>query len=259
MPELPDLQVFSKNLLKDLKGKELNKIEVVESKKITASEKSIDEALAGKHLKDVYRLGKELYFDFGKDALVSMHLMLNGKLILQKDEDLPKYTIVAFVFKDGTQLAMTDFQKMAKIALNPEGNDTVDALSDDLTAEWLEGKLAKSRSVIKSFIIDQKMIGGIGNAYADEILWEAKISPKSISSKIPKAEVTKLAKAIKHVLTDAEKQILKSHPDIISGEIRDFMSVHHSKRKTSPTGGEIINEKIGGKSTYYTDEQELFS
>ena len=259
MPELPDLQVFSKNLLKNLKGKELEKVEVVEGKKIDAGEKALNDGLSGKHLKDVYRLGKELYFDFGKDALVSMHLMLNGKLILQENEELPKYTIVAFVFKDGTQLAMTDFQKMAKISLNPESNDTVDALSDSLTADWLEGKLAKSRSVIKSFIIDQKMIGGIGNAYADEILWEAKISPKSISSKIPKAEVGKLAKAIKHVLTDAEKQILKSHPDIISGEIRDFMSVHHSKRKTSPTGAEIIQEKIGGKSTYYTDEQELYS
>ncbi|MCF0054642.1 DNA-formamidopyrimidine glycosylase family protein [Dyadobacter sp. CY356] len=259
MPELSDLQVYSKNLVKKLKGKELEKIVIVEKSKIEATEKEFNTALSGKHLKDVYRVGKELYFDFGKDALVSMHLMLNGKLIQDDKEERPKHTIAAFIFKDGNQLAMTDFQKIAKITLNPEPNDVVDALSDELTAVWLEGKLQKSRAIIKSFIIDQKMIGGIGNAYADEILWEAKISPKSISSKIPKEAVARLAKAIKDVLINAEKEILKSNPDIISGEIRDFMAVHNSKRKTSPTGAEIINEKIGGKSTYYTDEQELYS
>ncbi|TDE10528.1 DNA-formamidopyrimidine glycosylase family protein [Dyadobacter psychrotolerans] len=260
MPELPDLQAFSKNLTKELKGKKLEKLEVLVKQKTQVSEKELSENLDGKTLKKVYRLGKELFFDFGADALVSMHLMLHGKLVMQmKEDELPKYALVNFIFKDGTQLILTDFQKIAKIDLNPELSDTMDALSEKLTAEWLSEKLKKSKAAIKSVLTDQKVIGGIGNAYVDEILWDAKIHPKSIAAKIPQKQIKMLAKSINEVLKDAEKKILKSNPDIISGEIRDFMVVHNSKKKTSPTGGEILIDKVGSRKTYYTNEQVLFN
>lgn len=260
MPELPDLQAFSKNLTKALKGKKLEKLEVLVKQKNQVSEKELSENLEGKTLREVYRLGKELFFDFGANALVSMHLMLHGKLVIQKEkEELPKYAIVNFIFKDGTQLILTDFQKIAKIDLNPELSDTMDALSEKITTEWLSGKLEKSKAAIKSVLTDQKVIGGIGNAYVDEILWDAKIHPKSIAAKIPHKQIKMLAKSIYDVLTEAEKKILKSNPDIISGEIRDFMVVHNSKKKTSPTGGEILIDKVGSKKTYYTDEQVLYN
>jgi formamidopyrimidine-DNA glycosylase len=59
-------------------------------------------------------------------------------------------------------------------------------------------------------------------------------------------------------LHNAVKQILKSHPDIISGEVRDFLNIHNSKKKQSATGATIRQQMIGGRKTYYTDEQELF-
>ena len=102
------------------------------------------------------------------------------------------------------------------------------------------------------------MLGGIGNAYADEILWEARISPFSICSKIPDSGIKAIVKSIKSVLEDAVQQILKTQPNIISGEVRDFLKIHNSKKKESPTGGKIHNKMIGGRITYYTDEQELF-
>ena len=106
--------------------------------------------------------------------------------------------------------------------------------------------------------MDQKLIRGIGNAYADEILWSAGISPLSISNKIPDAKIKSLAKSIKSVLQKAEKQIKKEDPDIINGEIRDFLIIHNADKKTSPKGGQIHSEMVNSRITYYADEQELY-
>lgn len=148
MPELPDLQVFASNLQKKLKGKKMTGIEVHATKKIHASEKELNQQFAGKTLKHVYRQGKQLYFDFGKVDVFSMHLMLHGKLVLQNsDEELPKHPIVTFQFNK-QYLVLTDFQKMATITVNPQAPVGIDALSEQLDAAWLLETLSKSRSTI---------------------------------------------------------------------------------------------------------------
>ncbi|WP_343560505.1 DNA-formamidopyrimidine glycosylase family protein [Sphingobacterium sp.] len=256
MPELPDLQVFSRNLTNMLKGKTLDNAVIHTKQKIRVSEKSLQE-LIGKKLIQVYREGKRLYFDFGKGAILSLHLMLHGKLVYSADEN-PKYTLVALKFKDGKTLAITDFQKMANMELNPPPSEGIDALSPKLTAKMLSELLQSSKAKIKTLLMDQQVIGGIGNAYADEILYEAGISPLSIANKIPEREVQKLQKAIKQVLESAEKQILKEHPNIIHGEVRDFMKVHIKNANTDKKGNKILQTKIGGRTTYYTEQQEVF-
>ncbi|MCE7060882.1 Fpg/Nei family DNA glycosylase [Dyadobacter sp. CY343] len=253
MPEIVDLEIFKTNLEKRFKNKKLQKVEVGSGAKIEASEKDFEKALSGKKLKSVDRKAKELYFNFGDDQVVSMHLMLHGQL--STPETLPKAFVAAFVFEGTEPLVLSDYQKAAKISLNPKENLVVDALSGEMTPEWLEAQLKKRRSPVKTVICDPKIIGGIGNAYADEILWEAKIHPESVANQIPAKEVHKLAKAIKSVVNDSIEKIRKSNPDIITGEIRDFMVVHNHKRKTSPTGGEIKNATVGSRKTYYTDEQ----
>ena len=152
---------------------------------------------------------------------------------------------------------MTDWQSAANVALDPPEPDAPDALSKTVNAAFLKEQL-QSRATIKSLLMDQHVIRGIGNAYADEILWEAGISPFSIGQKIPAAKVTALAKAVKSILTNAEKQILKAEPDIISGEVRGFLKIHNAKKKESPGGAKILTATVGGRKTYYTEEQELF-
>jgi formamidopyrimidine-DNA glycosylase len=131
-------------------------------------------------------------------------------------------------------------------------------LSDEVDYKFLKEKLSKKRTNIKTFLLDQDIIRGIGNAYADEILWESKIHPESVCNKIPDDKIKTLAKDIKSVLKDAEKQILKINPDIISGEERSFLKIHNSKKKESPTGQKIHNKMLNSRITYYTDEQELY-
>jgi formamidopyrimidine-DNA glycosylase len=258
MPELPDLQVFSRNLSKLLKGKTVKEVSVPHSKKLNVPVKKLRQSLEEQELKKVERVGKELHFEFGNGEVLGLHLMLRGQLHLFEKKNANKNTVISLLFDDDTGLVMTDGFKAATPTLNPEERDTVDALSPDMNAAFLEEQLSATKSAVKNVLLDQQVIRGIGNAYADEILWEAGISPFSAANKIPKAKVKALAKAIKAVLQKAEKQILKEHPDIISGEVRDFMAIHNPKKTESPTGGKILHKAVGGRKTYYTEEQELY-
>jgi formamidopyrimidine-DNA glycosylase len=255
MPELPDLQVFSANLDKKLSGNTVKEVIVHNSKKLNVKPDELNKTLQGQKLKEVYRDGKELHLKFSKGDVLALHLMLHGGLNLFEGKNDAKYTIIEIDFEDGVGLALTDWQSAATPTLNPEEKPGVDALQVD--QKFLQEKLGKSRTIIKTLLMDQKVIRGIGNAYADEILYEAGISPFSVSNKIPENKVKTLAKAIKTVLQEAEKHILKEKPDIISGEVRSFLKVHATKKKETPNG-ETIHVKEGTRKTYYTDEQELY-
>lgn len=257
MPELPDLQVFSANLTKQFKGRVLQSVKVINGKNFKDSQQKLKKALEGKKLSEVFRSGKELRFDFNSEML-GLHLMLHGNLYIISKTKEQKHTIVEFHFDNGKGLAVTDWQGKANIKLNPVEKAGVDALAKELNATYLK-RVMQSKAVVKNLITDQDVIRGIGNAYADEILWTAGISPFSISSKIPDDKITGLAKAIKHVLKDAERKIKRKKPDLITGEVRDFLVIHNSKKKESPTGGKILTKSVGGRKTYYTEEQTLFS
>lgn len=258
MPELPDLQIFSHNLDKKLAGKVVEKVQLENTKKAKDTPAAFKKALEGATLVKVYREGKELRFRFDNDAILGMHLMLHGKLYFFEKQNTNKHTIIELLFKGGTGLVLTDYQGIALPSLDPEETDVPDALSDELTVEYLEELLGKKRTVVKKILLDQHFIRGIGNAYADEILWEAGISPFSISNKVPSEKIRTLHSAIGKVLKEAEKNIRKEHPDIIAGEVRDFLKIHQPKHSHSPTGGEIVQKELNGRKTYYTEEQELF-
>lgn len=255
MPELPDLNVFARNLDKKFAGEKIEKIEVKNKSKLKTPVSELKKEIEGSKLKKVYREGKELHLEFSNGNILGMHLMLKGNLHLKGNQ---KSTIVELHFDGDNVLALTDYQGVANIALNPVVKDSPDALSDEVDYKFLKEKLLKKRTNIKTFIMDQNIIRGIGNAYADEILWESKIHPESICNKIPDDKIKALAKDIKSVLKDAEKQILKINPDIISGEERSFLKIHNSKKKESPAGAKIHNKMLNSRITYYTDEQELY-
>lgn len=257
MPELPDLQVFSRNLTKVLAGQRLEKMVIAKNAKFTSSAGSIKKALEKKKLVKVYREGKELRFEFEGDQVLGMHLMLRGKLYWFKDKNTHNSTLAEFYFED-TGLAFTDPQRMARITLQPAPAKAPDALSKEINTKFLQEHL-QSKASIKNVLLDQHIIRGIGNAYADEILWKARISPFSIAAKIPAKAVRSLAAAIKSVLKNAEKQVSKAVPGIIGGEVRDFLSIHNAQNKKSPTGKAIKWKATGGRKTYYTSEQQLYA
>lgn len=258
MPELPDLQVFSHNLNKRLHGKTLETVELFPGKKTLVTIDSLKKNLEGQILKKIVREGKELHFYFGNKQVLGLHLMLKGQLHIFEGDNQVKNKIIELVFDDKTGLVMSDFMKIAVPTLNPEPASAPDALSEEVNAGFLKKQLQDNKENIKSFLLDQKKIRGIGNAYADEILWDARLSPFSICGKIPDAKIKQLAKSIKSVLTDAEEQIIKSNPDLITGEVRDFLQVHTSRKTHTDTGQLIHSKDLKSRKTYYTNEQELF-
>ncbi|RFS19694.1 Fpg/Nei family DNA glycosylase [Chitinophaga silvatica] len=258
MPELPDLEAYRTNLLKKLHHKKLQSITVENTRKLTTPAATLQKALVGQPLESIDRVGKTLQFKFGNGHVLGMHLMLHGKLYFFKDHNTEKYPIATLLFDGGTGLVLTDWQSAAHIMLDPENKTAPDAFDKAFSEIYLKDLLSKKRVTIKQFLLDQDNVQGIGNAYADDILWDARISPFSICNKIPAAAVKKLYKSIHDVLTKAEKNILKSEPDIINGEVRDFMLVHNKKLKESPTGAAIETSSQKGRTTYYTAEQQLF-
>jgi formamidopyrimidine-DNA glycosylase len=259
MPELPDLQVFSYNLQKILAGKKVKEVDVLVTKKLNVTVAELQSKLVNQELRAIKRVGKELQFEFGNGHVLALHLMLHGELSLFKGGEIPKFTILDIIFSNGTGLALSDFQKAATPTLDPAISDAPDALSANINADYFINLFKDKDAAVKNILLDQKLIRGIGNAYADEILWEARISPFSIAHKIPAKKIKDLVHAIKKVLQDAEQQLLKSHPDIISGEYREFLKIHGPKIKMSPAGAEVLVKKVGSRKTYYTSEQELFS
>ena len=178
MPELPDLQVFRKNLEKKFGGKKLIKISVTGSKMKVKLPEAALKKLEGKKLKAINREGKELFFVFEGKQVLAFHLMLNGEFHLFHESNNYKNKILDLLFEDKTGLALTDWQQYANVKLNPEKPKVPDAFSKEFNKEYLENGFKKYKSKrIKDLLIDQKFVRGIGNAYVDEILWDAKISP----------------------------------------------------------------------------------
>lgn len=258
MPELPDLTIFAESLQKLVLDKEISEVVYHKKQQLNVEPDMLKAALKGQRFTEVKRVGKELLFQLDSGDHILLHLMLTGGFkICGKDEDV-SFAVLKTTFNDGRSLVAYDPKGWMKIVLNPDlSGRAVDAL--EVTADYLEEKFhRKPKAVVKSFLIDQQMIAGIGNAYADEILWHARISPKSTVGKIPKEAVEKLAANIHSVLNSAITHLRKNHAGIIEGEIRDFLAVHNPKAKASPSGSPIIIEQVASKKTYYTEEQLLY-
>jgi formamidopyrimidine-DNA glycosylase len=257
MPELPDIEVFCRNLKKRYGGKKLSKIKVVNNKNIKDTQKDLSKALEGEKLKDVFRSGKEMRFLFSNGSVLGLHLMLTGDLIPFEGKNERKSTKVEFYFEGAGNLALTDRFKNAFVKLDPQDKDGIDALDPKLNYSFLK-KALNRKAAIKNILLDQNVIRGIGNGYSDEILWQTRISPFSKANAIPDEKIKELAKNIKKVLKNATDKIYKNNPDLIHGEIRDFMEIHTKKKEKSPTGAKIKIAERGMLKTYYTDEQVLY-
>jgi formamidopyrimidine-DNA glycosylase len=257
MPELPDIEVFSRNLNSEFAGQKLLKIKVVNGAKLPDSPAALTRALKGKILEKIYRSGKEMRFHFKDGTLLGLHLMLTGDIFIYDNKNDHPSTIVELLFASGKGMALTDRMKNAIIRLNPINKAGPDALSPAFNLAYLKKAMQRDRQ-IKTLLTDQDVIRGIGNSYSDEILWAAKISPYSIASAIPERKIKELLGAIKRILKAEIKNIYKHYPSLINGEVKEFLRIHTKAKRKSPTGARIIVDKKGMMKTYYTKEQKLY-
>jgi formamidopyrimidine-DNA glycosylase len=261
MPELPDLEIFKDNIFKKLTSKRLTGLKVY-SQKITTPEVHLSTELTGTELTAITRHGKELFFDFADSKIISVHLMLNGRISMPATPaaaEKIRGKVLALNFENESVIFHDTGSIGTVIKYKPATGKVPDALGENFTPEYfIKAAQKKPTSNIKAFLIDQKIIKGIGTAYADEILWAARISPKSTTGKIPQESLLTLHAAIITTLLDAIASIREISPDIISGEERSFLKVHTRLKKQTETAYPIKIETIATKTTYFTEEQILW-
>ena len=258
MPELPDLEVFKGNIFKKLTSKRLIDVNVYNHQKVTMPQEILKEELKGRVLTSIDRFGKELLFDFADGRIISAHLMLSGKISIVGDSHAIaniKFKIFSLNFENES-VVFSDMGSLCTIRYKPRRDGVPDAFGTDFTLEYFRNIARKKATMnVKAFLIDQKIVKGIGNAYVDEILWHARVSPHSIVGKIPDEIVANIYDAIGIVLKEAVISIKAIAPDIISGEERSFLQVHTKTKKQTETGFPIRIERIVSKMTYFTEEQ----
>ena len=256
MRAVPEFQVLANHFNPLLAGDILLQIQVLKPTKIREKQYEFDKNLKDQVLKSVYRHGKELHFKFINNVVLGMNLMLHGNIQLFERINDHKFTIAELHFKSGKGLALTDWQGSAVIRLNPDEEDGIDPLAKNLLNYLLSS--LQSRAKIKTLITNEKILRGIGHVYADEILWEAKISPFSVSHSVPEFKIKALANAIRKVLINAEKHLMSKGLVLLSGERHDFLKIFGKEGEASPSGSIIKVTKKAGHTTYFTDEQILY-
>lgn len=268
MPEIIDLEVARENMLARVKGRTVKEVDVPEPKVLrNATAEEIQDAVVGRELDDISRVSKILEFKFG-DVSLAFHLMLHGDFCWKGDKKSDRNVAVSMEFDSGDTILVKDWSRWMKVELHDpssdkisellEGEYGIDPLSHEFTVEKLaEICLQKSRSGVKGVLMDQKLVSGIGNAYADEILWDAKIHPKTTCGSILKSNsIEVLWKSIKGVLQNGLDTVRAlSEGRSISEQERDFMNVYRKSGQKCPRCGYMIAcRKVNSRDTFICEK-----
>lgn len=266
MPELPEVETVKNSLKLRLIGKKIYKV-VVRYPNIIAYP-SVDDfikGVGGKEIRDIKRRGKFLMFDLGDSYLLS-HLRMEGKYFFKKhDEEINKHEHVIFDLGD-MELRYMDTRKFGRMYLikkdmvndmKPISELGLEPWDEGLTVSYLKDKYKNKKLPIKSVILDQNIIVGIGNIYADEILFMGRINPLKVASKLDDKELEDIIKYTRSVLNHAIElggTTIRSYTSVdgVHGRFQNELAIHGKDNGVCPICGEKIEKiKVGGRGTYY--------
>ena len=261
MPELPEVENVRRTLQSLVVGKEVREVNVLYPKIVTGDAEGFKNTVRGQKVVDIERVGKYLIFILEDIAFLS-HLRMEGKYrYLPNFKAEGKHDHLIFTFTDGSYLCYNDVRKFGRLQLIDKESYGQEPPLNQLGPEpWsadvgqLYQKIHKSNLPIKALLLEQHIIAGIGNIYANEICFQMRLNPKTPGSKLSKKRVEELIEVSKDILG---KSIAKGGTTIhsfsnvgISGDYQKELKVHGQK-KCSICGGEIRKEKIQGRGTYY--------
>jgi len=261
MPELPEVETIKNELSPSVIGRKIMKVDIVRDDVISKpSADEFREKVTGKTITGITRRGKYLFFHLDKsDDILTMHLKLAGSL--QLDPETDKFTRAVLHLDDETDVHLKDPRKFGRMWLEKDESAVADRLGPepfdkDFTVKTLAEILKKRSSPVKVVILDQSLIAGIGNMYADEALFEAKIHPARPAKRLSPAEVERLYDAIKNVLRKGIEKKGASVRDYFrpSGEKgeahTDFLVAHGAGNSCPGCAGKIERIVVGGRGTY---------
>jgi len=264
MPELPEVETIRTQLEKYLVGHKILGVEVSSLKTFPQDK----EKLLGGRVKSVRRLGKVLIIDLDNGFSFLIHLKLTGQVVYSSPRfaNMPnKFTRVIFKLDKGGKLFFNDSRKFGWIRVQETANVANESFVSrlgpeplrDLTAKEFSRIVSSSRRPIKIILMDQAKLSGVGNIYANDALWLAKISPKRPANGLKAKEIQTLYKAILKVLKEGIKYQGASDQWYVTaegkkGSYQEHFLAYGKKGELCPRcrKGEFIKYFLGGRGTY---------
>ncbi|HUC44148.1 MAG TPA: DNA-formamidopyrimidine glycosylase family protein [Candidatus Sulfotelmatobacter sp.] len=254
MPELPDIEVYLSALRARIEGDTLERVRLVSPFLLRTVSPSPQDA-EGRRVTRLRRLGKRIVIGLDGGILLVLHLMIAGRLHWKpKGTKLAgKLALAAFDFGGGT-LTLTEAgsKKRASLhivrgeeglaALDPGGLEPLEA-----TLEAFRSTLVRENRTLKRALTDPTIFSGIGNAYSDEILWAAKLSPAQLTRNLDDAEITRLRDAVQKTLRDWRDRLGRESGDGFPEKVtafREEMAVHGRYRKACPACGSPVQRIV---------------
>jgi len=265
MPELPEVETVRNGLKKKVLNKKITNCKILYNGIIAYPSTDIFiKQISNQTINDILRKGKFLIFELDDYYLIS-HLRMEGKYFIKEPKDeLNKHDHVIFTLNNKEELRYNDTRKFGKMHLvkkdeldkTPISKLGLEPWDENLTKEYLKSKLNKKKA-IKTLLLDQSIITGIGNIYADEILFLSKIHPETEGKNLTNKNLTDIINNTKTILEKAiESGGTTIHTytsvDGITGRFQQELLVHNKKSLPCPTcKTEIIKIVVNGRGTYY--------
>ena len=266
MPELPEVETVKEGLKKQVLNKKIKDIVLYYDKLIEYPNiNEFKSNIIGQTIIDITRRGKWLVFVLNDYYLLS-HLRMEGKYLIRNSLDnIEKHEHISIIFDDDVILRYKDTRKFGRMHLiKKEEIDNIGPLkdlglepwSDSLDYIYLKDKYKNKSLPIKTVLLDQSIIVGIGNIYADEILFLSKINPLKRSSLLGDAELDSIIKNTRYVLSEAIKAggtTIRSYTSSegVHGMFQQSLLVHNRLNNCDVCGEKIIKIRVGGRGTYY--------
>ncbi len=264
MPELPEVETIRRGLEQGLVGRRIVDVEAAPDRLRKHGPCAWTE-MAGTTVTRIDRHAKVMRWHFDSGHQASVHLGMTGKFLFSPpDEPVRPHTHIRWFLDDGQELRFTDHRRFGWFALHPPGAPPMDTDHygpDALDAAWtpamLEVLLRGSRAPLKAFLLDQTKIAGLGNIYACEALWRARLSPRRLASNTPSSKVALLLASCQDVLQDSLAAGGTSFNDYVDsiGEKGSFLfdvAVFHREGQPCPRcGAEIRRIVQSGRSSFY--------
>ena len=254
MPELPEVEEAMQRLRAAIEHKTIAKAKAIHPALLRQFPDSDARRVKGKRIERVERRGKHQLMHLDNGATLHAHFRMNGDwLITRTDEPLHRFTRANLDLTDGTRIELNDSRALCALSLHPKGENPLPSLGMEandpaLTAGYLRMALKSRRGPIKPALMDQKVIAGLGNIYAAESLWRAKISPRAVASSLGVARLSRLVEAIGAVLEE-ENRPPGRYTD---REGRERFAVYDREGLACHRcGGKIGRIAQAGRSTYY--------
>lgn len=263
MPELPEVETIRRELLAELAGRRLTKVEVYWPRTVVGPVSEFLGRVQGRLIDDIRRRGKFLIFDLGGGGIMAMHLRMSGVLsIVEAGIPVGPYDRAAFHLDDGRKLIFSDRRKFGRVRLVSDEAEVTGALGAEplelgFSAAALQRLLQGRKAPVKALLLQQEIIAGIGNMYADEALFAAGIHPSARADKLTPADFKRLHRGIRKVLRSGIECCGASvdtyrRPDGQQGWAHTCFKVAHRRGGSCPACGAAIQRiVVRGRGSYF--------